>query len=224
MQVANWKQTVVVAGGKAVDVVPHVSTTMTDKLLDAARRFEARTDAFAQGKGATCRDIAQKLARFGSFASDKQREFAEKLVLWSQPKVELWSVSDAVAVLTPKVNPDEIATPKLHTVLQKHATFHVGDFKITRRNQDQLCWIVFRDRGAVGKIDNGMTSLWFHKARNAGADIDVLRALIHELEANPLVAAVKYGRLSGRCCSCGRDLTDPSSIEAGIGPICATKF
>jgi hypothetical protein len=36
--------------------------------------------------------------------------------------------------------------------------------------------------------------------------------------------AQKYGRLYGVCCRCGTTLTDESSIEAGIGPVCATKF
>jgi len=35
---------------------------------------------------------------------------------------------------------------------------------------------------------------------------------------------MKYGKLAGRCCSCGRELTDDDSIEAGIGPVCARKF
>lgn len=36
--------------------------------------------------------------------------------------------------------------------------------------------------------------------------------------------AREYGRLYGRCMLCGRKLTDPSSIEAGIGPVCASKL
>jgi uncharacterized protein DUF6011 len=36
--------------------------------------------------------------------------------------------------------------------------------------------------------------------------------------------AAEFGRLTGHCCWCGRLLTDPKSIEAGIGPVCAGKF
>jgi len=59
---------------------------MVDALRTAALRFEARRDSFAQGKGLTCRDIADKLVRFGTFASDKQEDFARKLVEWSLPR------------------------------------------------------------------------------------------------------------------------------------------
>ena len=51
-----------------------------------------------------------------------------------------------------------------------------------------------------------------------------IESLLAELEASPVAAAIKYGKLPGRCCSCGLDLTDPQSIAAGIGPICARKF
>jgi hypothetical protein len=36
--------------------------------------------------------------------------------------------------------------------------------------------------------------------------------------------AKAYGRQTGSCCQCGRELTNESSIAAGIGPICAGKF
>jgi hypothetical protein len=36
--------------------------------------------------------------------------------------------------------------------------------------------------------------------------------------------AAEYGKLYGRCMICGRTLTDPESIERGIGPICAGKL
>ena len=36
--------------------------------------------------------------------------------------------------------------------------------------------------------------------------------------------AKKWGALYGICCRCGRLLTNEDSIEAGIGPICASKF
>lgn len=36
--------------------------------------------------------------------------------------------------------------------------------------------------------------------------------------------AKQFGRISGRCMVCGRELTNPESIEAGIGPVCAGKW
>ena len=39
-----------------------------------------------------------------------------------------------------------------------------------------------------------------------------------------LEEAKEFGVLYGTCCACGRTLTDESSIAAGIGPVCATRF
>jgi hypothetical protein len=36
--------------------------------------------------------------------------------------------------------------------------------------------------------------------------------------------AKAFGASTGYCCNCGAELTDPESIAAGIGPVCATKF
>ena len=58
----------------------------------------------------------------------------------------------------------------------------------------------------------------------AGVDNNAVREMLNEFEGAPLQAAMKYGKLSGRCCSCGRELTNDGSIELGIGPICAEKF
>jgi hypothetical protein len=48
--------------------------------------------------------------------------------------------------------------------------------------------------------------------------------LIARVGQDPLAEAVAHGKATGECSCCGRELTDPASIAAGIGPICAKKF
>lgn len=48
-------------------------------------------------------------------------------------------------------------------------------------------------------------------------------SLLREIKNDPYKAATLFGHLIGRCGICGRTLTDPESIERGIGPICAEK-
>jgi len=178
-------------------------------LREAAQRFNARHDQFAAGKYELCVDLASKLERYGSFVSQRQAEFAAKLVEWSQPR----------AAATPA--PSQLRTERLHEVMQRHARFYAGDVTLSRKNQDQLVWIKHAAaEKVIGKIDGGAVTLW----NRPGVDMAEVRDLLVEFEGAPLQAAMKYGKLSGRCCSCGRDLTDPDSIEAGIGPVCATKF
>lgn len=47
---------------------------------------------------------------------------------------------------------------------------------------------------------------------------------IVKLAAEPAQSAVAYGRLTGACACCGRELTNAESVARGIGPICAEKF
>jgi len=53
---------------------------------------------------------------------------------------------------------------------------------------------------------------------------DNVKEVILQASNDPLTAAIRYGKVSGECSCCGRELTDPQSIEQGIGPICARKF
>lgn len=53
---------------------------------------------------------------------------------------------------------------------------------------------------------------------------DSARAEVAKVAADAMSAAVEYGKQVGRCSCCGRELTDPASIAAGIGPICAAGF
>ena len=49
-------------------------------------------------------------------------------------------------------------------------------------------------------------------------------AEIQEICKNPMEVAVAYGRRTGSCAVCARELTVKESIDRGIGPICADKL
>lgn len=179
---------------------------MLTALVNAAAFYGKKGDGY---KKQVCLDMAHKLGRYRSFASDKQRAYAESLVAGAKA-----TAAPAVPALT---------VPDLHAVLQRHAKFYAERLTITRKNDDSLCWLLW-DGACVGKIDrDASVTVWASKLADK-RDRDNIEGLLREFEANPLGAAIKYGKLSGRCCSCGRELTNEDSIEAGIGPVCAEKF
>ena len=49
-------------------------------------------------------------------------------------------------------------------------------------------------------------------------------AALQVAAADPLAAAVAYGRVTSSCSCCGLTLTNKLSIELGIGPICRDKW
>ena len=61
----------------------------------------------------------------------------------------------------------------------------------------------------------------FYGARNTE---DYILPALKRIAVNPLEAALSYGRRTGHCACCGRELTKHASIEAGIGPICQEKW
>lgn len=75
----------------------------------------------------------------------------------------------------------------------------------------------FGERLYLGKIKDGL----FQLSRDCTAE---MAERIAECAANPAEAAKAYGRRTGCCCVCGRELTRNESIDAMIGPICASKY
>jgi len=50
------------------------------------------------------------------------------------------------------------------------------------------------------------------------------RAILADVAANGQTYAIAYAKMTGKCGVCNTKLTDPKSIAAGIGPVCAKKF
>jgi hypothetical protein len=69
----------------------------------------------------------------------------------------------------------------------------------------------------MGKVLGGR----FLKVRECDAKAE---AEILAIAADPKAAAIAYGKQFGKCSVCNRDLTDPESVAAGIGPICAGRY
>jgi hypothetical protein len=53
---------------------------------------------------------------------------------------------------------------------------------------------------------------------------DAAEAHLLTVAADPLAAAVSYGKATGSCSCCGKELTNKISIDLGIGPICRAKW
>lgn len=76
---------------------------------------------------------------------------------------------------------------------------------------------VTNDGQYLGKVHGGR----FIKTRECTEEQE---ANVLEFVQDPKAAAEAYGKRTGQCCICGRELTNEGSIDAGIGPICAKRF
>ena len=74
------------------------------------------------------------------------------------------------------------------------------------------------DYTRFGHLDarSGQVRIWKKHQGNA-----VLAEAVKVLVGDPKAAAQAYARQSGNCARCGRTLTVPASLNAGLGPDCA---
>lgn len=84
--------------------------------------------------------------------------------------------------------------------------------------------LVYKDKypGFIGTIfDNGTLKFGKHV-------VDELKPAFHafvkSFSTDPIAFAKKYGHMHNRCCFCNTELTDPKSVGAGYGPVCAKNW
>lgn len=59
---------------------------------------------------------------------------------------------------------------------------------------------------------------------NSQERMNAIQNAVNRIAKNPKDAGMAYAMQEGRCCRCGRELTVPASIHAGMGPDCAQKY
>lgn len=164
--------------------------------------------------------FAQGLARQWGKLSDPQYAWAHKL---------------AVDANTPAAVVDNTKPSQFEALF---ATFERAKSKGAKRlslrlqgiiikpNRDlSALWVTSQTETEMGNY--GMKPKYLGKVTPAGCDSrlsDTVKETIMAAASDPLTAVIRYGKVSGRCSCCGVKLDNPKSIEAGIGPICATKF
>jgi hypothetical protein len=82
----------------------------------------------------------------------------------------------------------------------------------------RIHWIFVSDAAEYGNRRK------YGSQRPGGSYRGLIEKELAQIAADPKAAAIAYGRLTGKCCVCGRTLEDAESIARGIGPICAQKF
>lgn len=170
--------------------------------------------------------------------TDRQAEFVRKLlaeIAARRPQTETERLDAAAAPAQPARITDDM-TPVLkmfeyaHThgkLVRPKVRLQLADgspvvLALAGKNSKYAGQIMVTDGGKYGE------SKWYGVISTAGswkpgrseAGAAVLE-LLKEFAADPVTVAVRYGRLTGHCCFCGKHLTDERSTEVGYGPVCA---
>lgn len=164
--------------------------------------------------------FAQDLARKFNKLSPAQYAWAHKLAVDANPPAAVVE-SNKPSQFEALFNAFEAAKSKG----AKRLTLRFSGINIKPNRDNTALWVTSQTETEEG--DYGLKPKYLGKVTLSGCDSrlsDDVKAVILDAASDPLTAAIKYGKVSGECSCCGRELTDPKSIEAGIGPVCITKF
>lgn len=174
-------------------------------LLQAVVQYGALTPG---QQAAAERCMAQDKAR------TEQRVAAHVQTVAAAPVVDIAAIERAFA----KAMDNGVRNPKLRLgefvfkPAKSHST-NPGAVYVTTRPQKGID----AEGRYLGKVMGGK----FLKVRECDATSE--QAVVNVC-AQPADAAVAYGKRYGECAVCGRELTDGTSIDRGIGPVCAEKY
>lgn len=177
----------------------------------------------AAGRGFEfAQSLLGSLEQYGSL-TDRQMETAARLTLQSQERKAQWAAERAVReAAAPTVDATRLEqsfrTAKSNGLKWPRIT--MGEMVIKPAGENSKnpgALYVTEDGQYLGKVMGGR----FFKVRECG---DEQEKQVVSLINDPVAAAEAYGHMTGHCCICNRELTNPESVARGIGPICADKF
>ncbi|NDC88159.1 MAG: hypothetical protein EB075_05030 [Bacteroidetes bacterium] len=166
--------------------------------------------------------FAQDLYRSRNRLSERQLAWAHKLASDAQqPRQQASEAAAGPSPFEALFGAFEAARAKG----AKRLTLRFAGVNVKPNRDVSALWVTSQTETEMG--DYGPKPKYLGKVTRSGLDSrlsDDVKAVLNEAAKDPLTVAIRYGKESGECSCCGRELTDPQSIERGIGPICATKY
>lgn len=200
------------------------------KVVDAQQAFAEQHPGLIEalsevmGWNSFAGDLVRKYAEYGSL-TDNQVSAAQRMLVKIKARNEQRDAEKAQREAT-AATVDLSAIRAMFETAQangvRRPVYRARDLVISLAGQNSRnagCIYVKTAGGDYqGKITPKHKFLAIREAR------DTTEAALLEIAQDPRAAAVQYGHDIGSCSVCGRTLTNKSSIEAGIGPICASKW
>lgn len=99
---------------------------------------------------------------------------------------------------------------------------------LSNRNDITQIGMYRNSEGVIFKVQKSQNSgrLYAKRLNDSGRGFTYEAGAIYTLKHSDkmtLEQVMEFGVLTGNCCVCGAELTDPVSVARGIGPICLEK-
>ena len=213
-----------------VEIVDRLYTDLTDDmrvgLLDTTPETEIEKTAVIEILGIV----------YSEFARDLVRRFRNNGL---SPKQWYWAIKNAGEALAGNNGEEELeldfaAMIALFTTAAEHLKY--PKVRLQTADGQEVCLGRAGNRsknpGAINVTDGKPygENKWFgridkngHLSASRQCDDDVTD-LLQRFSTDPAGVAADYGKLTGNCCFCRRQLTDERSTDVGYGPVCAGHF
>ena len=140
-----------------------------------------------------------------------------------KPEDKLPNINGVYSLMRRAVSPKSKSFPKLWLQL-KDSDLRINRATERSKYKGQLMLTDGKEFGCnifFGRIDTNGDLYLSHSGKEVKDElIDLLTRLIND----PEKVASEYGKLTGNCFACHRQLSDDRSIEVGYGKVCADKF
>lgn len=234
-------------GSQRNPAMPTLSTTATDRAAAISRAADHASLREPQHMAVTARG---ELVSFASRLSDDQAmdllqwcpgRFAHSLYQQSQnrqlsPAQLAWAHKLACDLLqqeSPADSDDKepqfagLFAPFMAARAKgaRRLTMRFSDAILKLNKSGDAIWVLSATEKVEG--DYGLQPKYLGKVTPSRMDSripDSVKETLVAAAGDPLTAAVRYGRETGSCSCCGKELTNKESIRLGIGPICREKF
>jgi hypothetical protein len=165
------------------------------------------------------KEYLQKCMSYSTFAMDlvSKNKLSEKQIAW----IHYLATQSKIDSETPAENGEyyDLVT-KMYTAGSHRSKFQVRLSGVTistvNRGANVGCLYVFENNNYVGKIT--------HQGVLIGNVSEDVKNILEDANENLLRLAKIYGHETGNCSLCGRTLSDPLSVQMGIGPVCAKRL
>lgn len=167
-----------------------------------------------------------------------------------RPSIEPQDTIDGIRATNPYVAPKEVSAGKVqrphdgtYTYVTGAGDYRVIRFETPKESKTGATFVSYQygpdntgDFAKCGRIDkDGMLVIWqkgyLKGDRKVALDgtqrADLVEAIVFICSLDKdgqLKSGEAYALMSGQCFICGRPLTVPSSISAGIGPVCSKRW
>ena len=182
----------------------------TQAYVEHSEFFKSLLDQLSKGRTLSEKQVG---AITRSMAREEEYKVAKEKA--KEPKASDIDLSEIITKLNGAINKGKLSKPKLTLMSSCEIPF---TFTLAPEHGNNSGYVyVKKSREYFGKISPEGEFFGYKTPENE------LEALVNTI-THSSEAVVRYGRVTGKCGVCSRQLTRKDSITRGIGPICADKY